>query len=315
MTECISNIKNNIESVIVGKSDVIDLILTAIVAGGHILLEDMPGSGKTVMAKSLARSVKADFARVQMTPDLLPSDITGINIYDQKVGEFVFHKGPVFCNVLLADEINRATPRTQASLLECMEEKQVTIDGVTRKLEEPFLVIATQNPIETAGTFPLPEAQMDRFFMELSMGSVDAETELEIMRRYIQKNPFDEIDAVATKEDILSLQAQYHEVYIHPQLLEYIQKLCQATRDRKEVEAGVSVRGTLAFMRGCQAHALIQGRDYVIPEDIKLLAIPVLAHRLVLEGGYTGRKESIQVIENILSYVPLPTEDWSKRRG
>lgn len=234
----IGKLKENINKVIIGKDTVLDLVLTSVIAGGHVLLEDVPGTGKTVLAKSLAKSIDSEFSRIQFTPDLLPSDVTGINYYNQKEGEFVFRKGPVFCHILLADEINRATPRTQSSLLECMEEKQVTIDGVTHKLEQPFFVIATQNPVETAGTFPLPEAQLDRFLMQISMGTPTKEEELAIMNRFLADNPLEELNPACTREDILQMQRAYKEIYVHPLLMGYIADLVAATRVTEAIVMG-----------------------------------------------------------------------------
>lgn len=304
-------IKANIEQVMVGKSEVIEKILTVLIAGGHILLEDVPGTGKTVMAKALAKSIHAKFSRIQFTPDLLPSDITGLNYYNQKEGEFVFREGPVFCNILLADEVNRATPRTQSSLLECMEEKQITVDGETRILEQPFFVIATQNPVETAGTFPLPEAQLDRFLMQISMGLPSKEEELQMIHRFIRKNPLAEVTPVIQKEELLELQNGYKEVYVHPVLLDYMVQIVEETRTFRAVALGVSPRGTLAFLKAVQAYALIHGREYVVPEDIQKLAVPVLAHRLILQGRVVSGGGKA-VVEQILSVVPVPTEEWKR---
>lgn len=307
-----AQIRENVKKVIIGKDEIIDLVLTSILAGGHILLEDMPGSGKTMLAKAVAKSMKAEFSRIQMTPDLLPSDVTGLNIYNQKSGEFEFHPGPVFTNLLLADEINRATPRTQASLLECMEEKQVTIDGETRKLEDPFCVIATQNPIETAGTFQLPEAQLDRFLMKLSMGMVSEEEEKQILLRYMTHNPYDTLEPVVTKEELKAVKSQVPQVYIHLELLNYLQQICIRTREEKDIQAGVSVRGTLAYRKAVQAYALLHDREYAVPEDVKKLAVPVLAHRLVMENGFFGSREAEHHIEQIVEKIPVPTESWKK---
>lgn len=302
----------NVQRVIVGKEDLTKLLLTALLANGHVLLEDVPGTGKTMLAKSLARSVDLEFNRVQFTADLLPSDITGINYYNQKTGEFVLRKGPAFCNILLADEINRSTPRTQSALLECMEERQISIDGETLKLSRPFFVIATQNPVETAGTYQLPEAQIDRFMMKLSMGEPSAEEERMILDRFLTEQPLDSLAPVCTPEELKKMQNECKEVYMHPALRNYIVEICQKTREYPDVLCGASPRATLALSLAARAYAYIRNREFVVPEDIKKLAVPVLAHRLILTRGGTGKKRSLEVILKCLEQCVVPTEDWSR---
>jgi MoxR-like ATPase len=311
-SKCIAAVKENIGRVMIGSASVIDLLLTAMIADGHVLIEDVPGMGKTVLAKSLAKSVSARFSRIQFTPDLLPSDVTGLNYFNQKENEFIFSPGPAFCNILLADEINRATPRTQSSLLECMGERQITVDGETMQLEAPFFVIATQNPIETLGTYPLPEAQLDRFLMRISMEAPDKEQEKAILLRFMRDEPLETLGSVCTGADILELQRLAREIYVHPVLLDYLVSLTQATRDWPNVEMGVSPRGSLALLRAVRAFALVRGGTYVVPEDIKAVAVPVLAHRIQLSGSAGLVAAQKQVIADVLASVPLPTEDWSK---
>lgn len=283
--ELTSRISENIGRVILGKEDVIKKLLISIFCGGHVLLEDIPGTGKTSLAKALAKSVDCEFKRVQFTPDLLPSDVTGINFYRQNQEEFVLKKGPIFTNILLADEINRATPRTQSSLLECMEEKQVTIDGITHMLDLPFLVVATQNPIETQGTFPLPEAQLDRFFMKITVGYPSVESEQDILKQYVLQSPIENISAVALKEDIVKAQQLVREVTVSEAVRKYIVLLVNATRSDAAIRLGVSPRGSLALMRAAQGNAAVEGRDYALPDDVKAMAAIVLAHRIICKGS------------------------------
>ena len=312
MENILSAIRANIQTVLVGEERAASLLLTALIAGGHVLIEDVPGMGKTVLASSLAKSVDAAFGRVQFTPDLLPSDVTGLNFFDRKAGDFVFSPGPVFCSILLADEINRATPRTQSALLECMAEGQVTVDGVTRRLEPPFFVIATQNPVETLGTYPLPEAQLDRFLLRISMDMPTKAQERQILERFQDSEPLESLAPVCSKEQIVELQAAARKVYIHPVLLDYMVDLAHASRQMRGVELGVSPRGTLALMRASQAKALVEGRQFVTPEDIKEVGVPVIAHRLAVSGMAGSSQAQKEAAASLLSSVALPTEDWSR---
>lgn len=313
MKEKIGEILANTEKVIIGKENVTKLMLAALLADGHVLLEDVPGTGKTRLARALAVSLGMEFGRIQFTPDMLPADITGLHIYNRQTNEFELKRGPVFTNILLADEINRATPRTQAGLLECMEERQVTIDGETERLDPPFFVVATENPVETAGTFPLPEAQMDRFLMKLSMGLPSREEEIRILDTYMSGDPLLGLRAVITKDELLAMKQEAAQVYVHSAVEGYIVDLAAATRNSSKTVMGVSPRGTLALLRSAKAWAWMQDRSFVIPDDVKAVAPAVLAHRLVLSYGQSHYREAVKLIEEILGSVTAPTEDFAGR--
>ena len=292
---------------IVGKGRSIELLLVALLADGHVLIEDVPGLGKTLMAKSLARSIGGSIKRVQFTPDLLPADITGFNVYNQQTGQFTFQPGPVITNILLADEINRTIPRTQASLLESMEERQVTVDGKTFPLPHPFFVMATQNPIELEGTFPLPEAQLDRFLLKIKLGYPEKDEEISILERFQEENPLLELEAVANPEQITELQQARKKVRISSPVRQYITDIVRATRGHKSLRFGASPRGSLGLMRTGQALAALRGREYVLPDDIKYLVRPVLAHRLILkEEERLQEKKQEHFLEDIINQIPVP---------
>jgi MoxR-like ATPase len=304
-----SKIKENVGKVILGKDEIIDLLLTALVSGGHVLLEDVPGVGKTTMAKALAKSISCDFKRIQFTPDLLPTDLTGINYFNQKAGEFEFRKGPLFTNILLADEINRATPRTQSSLLECMEEHQISVEGDTHKLEKPFFVLATQNPIENYGTFPLPEAQLDRFLMKVKMGYPDRAEEQKILDLFDKQSPMESIASVCSSEDIIAMQQQYGQVTVNKDISAFILDIIEATRNHESIELGASPRASIALYKAAQAYAYINGRSYVRPDDVIYLAPYILSHRIILKGLNKHRKsESSVLINEIISSIQIPIE-------
>ena len=309
ITQVYTKIKDNIGKVIVGKEDTIDMLLVSMLCGGHVLLEDVPGTGKTMLIKSLAASVGCSFKRIQFTPDLLPSDITGINFFNMKKSEFEFVPGPIFANIVLADEINRATPKTQSGLLECMEEGQTTIDGKTYRLAAPFMVIATQNPVENMGTFPLPEAQLDRFLMKGSMEYPNHIEGVNILERFDKASPLEKLQPVVTEQELCRAIEELPQVYVCRELMSYITNIVERTRKYPKVILGVSPRGALSLMRAAKGYAAIAGRNYVIPDDVKRAAHPVLDHRIMLENSARIHKNAAyNVIEDILGMVTVPTE-------
>jgi len=304
-----ARLQANIQRVIVGNDEVVRLVLVALLTEGHILLEDVPGTGKTTLARSIAKSLDCTFRRIQFTPDLMPSDITGINYYNQKLGEFVFREGPLIAQVVLADEINRATPRTQAALLEAMEERQLTVEGVTVRLPRPFLVLATQNPVELEGTFPLPEAQLDRFLLRLKLGYPDEESEDQILERFESANPLEDLEPVIEADELVRLAHALRNLHVDPSVRRYAVQLVRATREDPAFELGASPRASLALFRAARALAAVSGRDFVLPDDVKMLAPYVLPHRLILSTQARLRGRGVdELLAEILARVPVPIE-------
>ena len=304
----LKKIINNVEQVIVGKREAIELVVTALISNGHILLEDVPGVGKTRLIAAVARSIDGSFKRIQFTADVLPSDITGFSVYNQKTGDFEFKKGAIMSQFVRADEINRTSPKTQAALLEAMEERQISVDGVTYKMPQPFMVMATQNPIEFMGTFPLPEAQLDRFLIKISVGYPDAESERSVLSMHQMDDPFETLEAVATTDDIINIQNEVKKVFVHENLESYIVSLVSATRNHPSVRLGASPRASLALYRTAQATAYIDGRDYVVPDDIQKMMIPVMAHRIILSQETKFSNTTAEdVLEEIKKSTSVPT--------
>ena len=306
-SEVAQRIVDNVKKVIIGKDGTIELGLVALMCQGHTLIEDVPGVGKTMLARSIARSAGCDFKRIQFTPDLLPTDVTGVSMFNQRTNEFEFRQGPIISQLVLADEINRATPKTQSALLEAMEEKQVTVEGVTYQVPRPFMVMATQNPIEYEGTFPLPEAQLDRFLLMISLGYPSAEEELAIVENQRLTHPIESLEAVATSEEVVNLQESVKDVYVDDLIKEYIVSLTESTRDHPDIALGSSPRGSLALFRGAQALAFMRGRDFVLPDDVKELAVPMISHRIIVSAA--ARMRGIQgrdVVTSIVDETPVP---------
>ena len=303
-------LRSNISKIIKGKDDKIDLVIMALLSGGHVLLDDVPGTGKTVLAKALAKSVDAGFSRIQFTPDLLPSDITGIHFFNMKEQEFMFRAGPVFTNILLADEINRATPRTQSALLQCMEEKQVTIDGELFLIDKPFIVLATQNPVETAGTYPLPEAQLDRFMIKLSVGYSDRESEMQILDNSRAVHPVENLTAVTDKTELLEMMNRVENIKVNEAVRGYIADIGNASRHNSEIKLGLSTRGLIALKNMSQARAALRGREFVTPDDVKTVAPYVCVHRLICRSTVMRDPDSAkrEILDKMIKELPVPTE-------